>query len=338
MEVIATIKHRKNEDFSFKVERLYRLGIRKFRMNYAKVDSVSSMESFFSDIETVRRIGHDTEIIVDIPYPGRKIRFLYPRGSVQVNTGDVYQLHFSKISQVYACNENYLYITDQAIDNFISPGMKIYYDSGEGAFIVTNIKVGEYVELKAINSFKMYSNKSLSYGSRIVSDYTNIVEIICGRVTPNAIAFSFVECGNELVRARELKEKYGFRIISKIESQKGIDNLDDIIIKSDEIMIGRGDLGLNVDVCDLFLLQKSIVERCKKKETKCHIATGFMNSCINNVVPSRSDIMDVSFAIGLAPDSLVLNVDLAMSDGIITAIEDIQKISNRLISGKWCSL
>lgn len=210
---------------------------------------------------------------------------------------------------------------DLAIRNF-RLGMELIYDDGSGAFCVTEIYNNQnIIILKALNRFKLQNMKSISFGFLEENTYSNVVNKICKNIMPNDIALSFVENKFDLVEINDLKKTYNFSIISKIETQKGIKNIEEIIDKSDSIMLGRGDLFLNSPINKIYAYEQMVSNLCKQNNVNLYIATGFMNSCIYRYIPSISDIVDLTYAISLSPEAIVLNVDLVMSEKINKVVE-----------------
>ena len=163
--------------------------------------------------------------------------------------------------------------------------------------------------------------KSISFGFLEENTYSNVVNKICKNIMPNDIALSFVENKFDLVEINDLKKTYNFSIISKIETQKGIKNIEEIIDKSDSIMLGRGDLFLNSPINKIYAYEQMVSNLCKQNNVNLYIATGFMNSFIYRYIPSLSDIVDLTYAISLSPEAIVLNVDLVMSEKINKVVE-----------------
>ena len=323
MKIIGTIKHRFNEDYISKVSNLYELGITDYRFNYSKIEgNLSKEELFYQDVLKIQSIGNDIRTIIDIPYPRKKMRIVCQKNSMQINDGEKYILHIKKYNFIKEekCNELWL-DNDLAIRNF-RLGMELIYDDGSGAFCVTEIYNNQnIIILKALNRFKLQNMKSISFGFLEENTYSNVVNKICKNIMPNDIALSFVENKFDLVEINDLKKTYNFSIISKIETQKGIKNIEEIIDKYDSIMLGRGDLFLNSPINKIYAYEQMVSNLCKQNNVNLNIATGFMNSCIYRYIPSISDIVDLTYAISLSPEAIVLNVDLVMSEKINKVVE-----------------
>lgn len=124
------------------------------------------------------------------------------------------------------------------------------------------------------------------------------------------LALSFVTKKEDVLQVKEiLKEnkREDIKLISKIESQTGFDNLDEIIDVSDGIMVGRGDLGDEIQIGKLLKYQKHMVRRCREKGKVVIVATEMMESMIKNARPTRAEVSDVANAVLDGTDAVMLS-------------------------------
>ena len=249
-----------------------------------------------------------------------------PERSIQIDRNKTYKLFIRK-RKLEKFDTKALYLNIDLPDNIFKIGQEIVYNSGEGAFYVSRLGEDSYIEIKALNDFKLISMKSLSLGYIKKESYTNVIYKIFSNTMADSLAFSFVESREDIKEAIKLKEKYKFSLISKIETNQGIENLEEIVNNSNGVMLARGDLCLNAPVEKLGEYQKYLSAQCKSKHREFYIATDFMNSCISNYIPSRSDVIDLLVAISLLPTSIVFNANLVMSSGIKTVIDLLNRIN-----------
>lgn len=121
---------------------------------------------------------------------------------------------------------------------------------------------------------------------------------------------SFVTKKENVEEVRKILNKYNrqdIRIISKIESQTGYDNLDEIVEVSDGIMVGRGDLGDEIEIGKLPIYQKNIIKRCREKGKTVIVATEMLDSMINSARPTRAEVLDVANAVLDGTDAVMLS-------------------------------
>ena len=146
------------------------------------------------------------------------------------------------------------------------------------------------------------------------------------------LALSFVNSREDVLQAREIIEKSGgdARIISKIESQKGIDNIDSIIEVSDGIMVARGDLGVDVAMEELPILQKEIIRKCREQGKFAIVATEMLASMYQNPRPTRAEVSDVANAVLDGTDCVMLSGETTVGKYPIAAVEIMGRICERV--------
>ena len=124
------------------------------------------------------------------------------------------------------------------------------------------------------------------------------------------IALSFVSTKEDVLSVRKILKEYNredIKLISKIESQTGIDNLIDIIKVSDGIMVARGDLGVEIPLESLPIMQKKIVEECRNHGKICIVATEMLETMKKNARPTRAEVSDVANAVLDGTDAVMLS-------------------------------
>lgn len=183
--------------------------------------------------------------------------------------------------------------------------MKIKVIEKENDFVNCSIITGGILESK-----KSLSVPGVKLDIPFISndDYEDIVYACKNQ--GNFLALSFVSCKDEVLEVRKILEKENrtdLKIISKIESQTGINNLEEIIEVSDGIMVARGDLGVEIPMEDLPVCQKKIVDLCRKKGKICVIATEMLESMKKNIRPTRAEVTDIANAVYNGTDAVMLS-------------------------------
>jgi pyruvate kinase len=137
------------------------------------------------------------------------------------------------------------------------------------------------------------------------------------------IALSFVSCKEDVLAVKELIEEEGsnMKIISKIESISAIKNIDEIIEVSAGIMVARGDLGVEVPMSELPILQKTIIKKCREKGRFCIVATEMLSSMTQKVRPTRAEISDVANAVLDGTDAVMLSNETTIGKYPVEAVE-----------------
>ena len=143
------------------------------------------------------------------------------------------------------------------------------------------------------------------------------------------IALSFVNCKEDVLQAREIFKQYGredLKVISKIESTAGFDNLDEILEVSDGVMVARGDLGVEVPLQRLPIYQKSIIKRCREYGKICIVATEMLESMKKNVRPTRAEVSDVANAVLDGTDAVMLSGETTTGEHPIDVVRYMAEI------------
>lgn len=137
------------------------------------------------------------------------------------------------------------------------------------------------------------------------------------------IALSFVSCKEDILAVRELIANEGstMKIISKIESINAIKNIDEIIEVSDGIMVARGDLGVEVPMCELPILQKEIIKKCREKGTFCIVATEMLSSMTKKARPTRAEVSDIANAVLDGTDAVMLSNETTIGKYPVEAVQ-----------------
>ena len=150
------------------------------------------------------------------------------------------------------------------------------------------------------------------------------------------VALAFTETTEQIERVKKAFLPKKIKIISKIESKKGIFNINKIIDKSDGIMVARGDLGKNIPFEKLPIFQKIIIKKCNKKNKFVITATEMLLSMINSRTPRRSESTDVANAVLDGSDALMLSEETTIGKHPILVIKTMRKIIDE--TQKWKKL
>ncbi len=140
------------------------------------------------------------------------------------------------------------------------------------------------------------------------------------------LAVAFAESAKQILEIKKILRKKDVKIISKIETKKGIDNLYELIKVSDGIMVARGDLGDNVPLERLPIFQKEIIRECNKKKRFVITATEMLLSMQNSKEPERAEVTDIANAVLDGSNALMLSEETAIGKYPAEAVKMMNKI------------
>lgn len=145
------------------------------------------------------------------------------------------------------------------------------------------------------------------------------------------IAHSFVRSADDVMAVQKMLDERGsdIKIISKIENQEGVDNIDEIIDASYGIMIARGDLGIEVPLEQIPGIQRTIMHKCEQKKKPVIVATQMLHTMINNPRPTRAEVTDIANAIYSRTDALMLSGETASGKYPLEAVQTMASIAEQ---------
>ena len=194
-------------------------------------------------------------------------------------------------------------------------------------------KKDDFVVLKALGDGKIQDHKSINVpGVNLKLNFMSDVDkqdiAFAAQHSCDYLALSFVNKKEDVIEARKIIKEAGgdCLIISKIESHQGIENIDEIIDESDGIMIARGDLGVDVPMEELPMLQKEIIRKCRQKGKFAIVATEMLASMYESPRPTRAEVSDVANAILDGTDCVMLSGETTIGKYPIAAVETMGNI------------
>jgi pyruvate kinase len=197
-------------------------------------------------------------------------------------------------------------------------------------------KDNDSLTCKVINGGVLYSKKSLAAPGvdlkiPFISDVDREDIIYACRHEGDFLAASFVQSANDVLAIRELlkqENREDMKIIAKIESQMGMDNLDEIVEVADGCMVARGDLGVEVPLTDIPICQKRIVKACRANKKMCIVATEMLESMKHNPRPTRAEVTDIANAVYNGTDAVMLSGETTTGDYPIEVVRNMANIAS----------
>ena len=307
-------------------------------MDCARINlSHATPESIVKTLEVIRQVRREYNQPVAVMYDtkGPEFRTLkFKDGGVSLKKGDTIRMSATCIlgdEKEFGVNHS------NAID-FINVGDKVLIDNALLELEVIQKDDG-HVLLKALGDGKIQDKKTINVpGVDLNLEFMSEVDktdiAFAAKHACDYLALSFVNTKEDVIAARRIIEQSGgdALIISKIESRKGIENIDEIIDESDGIMVARGDLGVEVPLEELPMLQKSIIRKCRQKGKFAIVATEMLASMYESPRPTRAEVSDVANAILDGTDCVMLSGETTVGKHPIESVEIMSRICKHVES------
>ncbi|WP_256759947.1 pyruvate kinase [Cohnella sp. WQ 127256] len=227
-------------------------------------------------------------------------------------------------------------ITYKELPDDVEIGSTILIDDGLIGLTVVDIQ-GTEIKCLIVNNGQIKTKKGVNVPGVAISmpglTEKDIGDIKFGiEVGVDFIAASFVRRASDVLEIRELLERYDARhiqIISKIENQQGVDNLDEILEVSDGLMVARGDLGVEIPAEEVPLVQKLMIEKCNRAGKPVITATQMLDSMQRNPRPTRAEASDVANAIFDGTDAIMLSGETAAGKYPTESVLTMARIAER---------
>jgi len=182
------------------------------------------------------------------------------------------------------------------------------------------------IKYSSINEVINIKNKLDKAGIKLLVDILNLGQFkIVKDINFEYIALAFTETEKQI---NELRKMTNAKIIAKIETKKGVRNIDKIIKVSDGLMVARGDLGKNVKLEELPVYQKKIIKNCNGKNKYVITATEMLLSMVNSKEPSKAEVSDIANAVIDGSNALMLSEETAIGKYPVEAVGIMRKIIN----------
>ena len=303
-------------------------GVNVFRLNF----SHGSHEDKKKIIDNIRGINKELNCSVAIlgDLQGPKLRVgEIENNRLEVKEGDI--LTFTNTKCVGTIEKIYVSYPNLAGDVVV--GNTIMIDDGKIEVIVHSVEANGDVKVKVTLGGIISSKKGVNLPDTKISlpaltekDLEDAAFIIKEELDWVALSFVKRVADIEMLRALLNEKKSKSKIIAKIEMPEALTNIRDIIIASDAIMIARGDLGVELPVEKIPLIQKELIRKCIHRAKPVIVATQMMESMIDRVKPNRSEITDVANAVIEGADAVMLSGETATGQFPVLVIETMRKI------------
>lgn len=307
---------------------LVKAGVNVFRLNF----SHGTHEDKLDVIEKIRRINKEepftVAILADLQGPKLRVGEI-ENNALPVSPGDV--LTFT--NERCVGNMERIYVSYPNLAGDVRLGNKILIDDGKIEVVVKDITRSKDVKVEVTIGGVLSSKKGINLPDTKISlpaltekdlaDLEFIIDQDC-----DWVALSFVRSVKDLVilRSKLDERKSKTKIIAKIEKPEALTNIRDIILESDGIMIARGDLGVEMPVEKVPMIQKELIRKCMHRAKPVIVATQMMESMMDRVKPNRSEITDVANAVLEGADAVMLSGETATGQHPVLVVETMSRI------------
>lgn len=311
-----------------KLLELVRAGVNVFRLNF----SHGAHEDKGKIIEHIRKINKtepfNIAILGDLQGPKLRVGEI-EGGEMEIVPGDILTFTNEKVIG----NKERIYVSYPDLHADVVVGNTILINDGKLEVKVKKVLKNNDVQVEVTMGGILSSKKGINLPDTKISlpaltekDLADLDYIIDQKL--DWVALSFVRSVKDLAILRyKLDEKKSkTKIISKIEKPEALENLRDIIVESDAVMIARGDLGVELPVEKIPLLQKQIIRMCLHRAKPVIVATQMMESMIDLNKPNRSEITDVANAVIEGADAVMLSAETAAGKHPTLVVETMRKI------------
>ncbi len=310
-----------------RVRALIDAGLDVARLNLSHGDYSVHEANFANVRKAADDAGRAVAILVDLQGP--KIRLgKFEGGPYDLEVGDIFKITIEDI----VGNKEIVGTTFKGLPHDVRPGDFLLIDDGkvrvkvidtDGVTVTTEVVVaGPVSNNKGINlpgvavnvpALSEKDEQDLRWGLRIGADF---------------IALSFVRNAEDISRVHEIMAEEGRKVptIAKIEKPQAVEALEEIIDAFDGIMVARGDLGVELPLEAVPIVQKRAVELCRRMAKPVIVATQMLESMISSPVPTRAETSDVANAVLDGADAVMLSGETSVGDYPVVVVETMSRI------------
>ena len=329
-KIIATISDKRCEvDF---IRSLWQAGMNAVRINSAHVTTQSAMRI----VENVRAVSDTIAIIIDTKGPEIRLTAIDPScgEGIPVALGD--RLRMRGTGEGTPSTKEVLYMTDPSIVRDVPPEASILIDDGEIELSVVDKSDDELV-VEVKNPGVIRPHKSVNIPG-VVIDLPSVSkrdrEFIMWAIENDLdfVAHSFVRTRQDVMEIKNIIHEYNspIKVISKIENEEGVDNIDEILEVTYGVMVARGDLGVELPAEKIPVTQRYIVRKCIESKTPVIIATQMLHTMITNPRPTRAEVSDIANAIYERVDAVMLSGETATGSYPVEAVATMARVAGEI--------
>lgn len=339
-QIILTTWLSESEESLKLLQKYYEKGINTYRLNCAKGEENDMTWITCSEIvrNFYKKKGSNVNIMLDIPMPGGKIRYFDTK--IEYVKKDEVVYFTSDINQYHKLHKSILISTSNFAKN-INVSEVIIIGESHPKFVVEDKWNDNTIMLKCIEAgripFRKYIvSENIKYFSCLEEKNYNYYNYLLDKIKPEMVALSFVENVDDITKIKKaIIKNRNIKIISKIESLIGAENIESIAGISDAIIIARGDLLHNVGLEKFGKSIDKIIDCCNHLDKDYYVATGIFETVVEKKqMPTRAEILDLYYILKNNASGIVLeyskikNIDLF--ENIMIQVTKLLKTTERM--------
>jgi pyruvate kinase len=308
------------------IRSLYSMGMNVVRINSAH----ATMDGAARIVRNVRAVSDRIALLIDTKGPEVRMTATESEKGFEVSTGDILNIYGGRPR---ISGRQGIYTNCSTLVKDVPEGSRILIDDASIELTVLS-KDNEKLICRVCNKGVIRGKKSINIPEvhiPLPSLTDNDRKFINWAIEADIdfIAHSFVRSSNDLKEIHKILKEAGshMKIISKIENQQGIDNLEDILNDCYCVMIARGDLGVEIPAERIPHIQKKIVEKCRARKKPVIVATQMLHSMIDNPRPTRAEVTDIANAIAQSTDAIMLSGETAYGKYPVEAVRTMSEIA-----------
>jgi pyruvate kinase len=307
---------------------LVKAGVNVFRLNF----SHGTHEDKLKIIDYIYQINktepYNISVLADLQGPKLRVGDL-EGGALDIKEGDILTFTNEKVMGTM----KKIYVSYPDLHSDVKVGEKILIDDGKLEVVVKEITASKDVKVEVTLGGTLLPKKGVNLPDTKISlpsltekDLADLDFILDKRI--DWVALSFVRRPEDIIDLKKRLKAGGSKakVIAKIEMPEALINLRDIIVESDGVMVARGDLGVELPIEDVPLIQKDIIKKCLHRAKPVIVATQMMESMIDRTKPNRSEITDVANAVLEGADAVMLSGETATGKYPRLVVETMTKI------------
>ena len=311
------------------LEQMCLAGMNVARLNFSHGTHESHQKTMDMLSRVRDRLALPIAIMLDTKGPEYRIK-TFQNGKVTLKEGDI----FSFTTEDIVGDETRVAVNYKGLNHDLQPGDRVLLNNGLMAFEVEQTTDTDVICRVTVGG-ELSDRKSMAFPGKVLrqaylSEQDKQDILFGARNRVDFIACSFVSCKQDLVDIKEFMKENGIEdieLIAKIENRSGVDNIEEICEECSGIMIGRGDMGVEIPFEELPAIQKHLITECRMLGKRVITATEMLESMIHNARPTRAEISDVANAVYDGTSAVMLSGETAAGQHPVLAVQTMARIA-----------